>query len=106
MKRKNTYLVLAIVGAVMPYLHFLPWLLAHGLDLPLFLQDIHANHVSEFFSADLFVSALVVLAFLIFERRRVGKLWWIPILGLLLFGVAVALPVLLYLREVTSPHAA
>jgi hypothetical protein len=96
---KGVYLVLSVLGAVIPYHYFLPWLLEHGLDLPLFLQQLHANPVSEFFAADVIVSAVVVLAFLVFERRCLGRFWWLPVVGLIIFGVSVALPLLLYLRE-------
>lgn len=88
-----------MIGAVVPYIHFLPWLIEHGLDLPLFFQQLHANRVSEFFAADVMVSAGVVITFLIVERRRVGSRWWLPVIGLLLFGVSVGLPLLLYVRE-------
>ena len=106
MRPKTVYAMLAILGAVLPYVHFLPWLLQNGLDLPLLLHDLHANHVSEFFAADVIVSAVVVIAFLILERRAIGRHWWIPVLGLAAFGVSVALPLLLYLREKPRTGAA
>lgn len=99
MKLRNIYLLLAVVGALIPYFHFGPWLLEHGLDLPLFFAQIHANRVSEFFAADVVVSAAVVLVFLVSERARIGARWWVPVLALLFFGVSVSLPLLLYLRE-------
>ena len=99
MTRKNCYLLLTALGAFVPYVHFLPWLLAHGLDMPLFFNQLQANPISEFFAADVVISALVVLTFVIFERRRLLGFWWIPVVALLIFGVSVALPLLLYLRE-------
>ena len=106
MRPKPVYLLLAVLGALVPYIHFLPWLIEHGFDLPLLFHQLHANRVSEFFAADVFVSAAVVLAVLIFERRLLGKLWWVPLLGLMIFGVSVALPVILYLREAQRIEAA
>src|SRR5262245_49453425 len=103
MRPKTIYLVLAVLGAVLPYFHFLPWLREHVLDMPLFFHELHANHVSEFFAADVIVSALVVIAFVLFERQRLGRAGWIPLAGLFLFGVSVALPLVLYLRE-THPQ--
>ena len=91
--------MLAVLGILLPYFHFLPWLIEHGLDLPRFFHDLHANGVSEFFAADVVVSAAAVLAFLIFERRLLGRLWWLPVAGLAIVGVSAALPLLLYLRE-------
>jgi Terpene cyclase DEP1 len=99
MKQKNVYLFLAGLGVLVPYFHFLPWLREHGLDMPLFFDQLHATRVSEFFAAGVFVSAAVVLAFLYYERGQIRGLWWIPVATLFLFGVAVALPLLLYLRE-------
>ena len=99
MKPKAVYLILAALGAVLPYYHFLPWLQEHGLDLPLFFRQLHETHVSEFFAADVIVSAAVVIAFLVYERRKLGRAVWIPVAGLLVFGVSYALPALLYLRE-------
>jgi hypothetical protein len=99
MKRRDIYLLLAVVGALIPYFHFGPWLLEHGLNMSLFFQQVHVNRVSEFFAADVVVSAAVVLVFLVYERKRLPGLWWVPVLALLIFGVSVSLPVLLYLRE-------
>ena len=106
MSPKTVYLVLSVLGAFVPYRHLLPWLREHGLDLALFFDQLRANPVSEFFAADVIVSAAVVLAFLVFERRRLGWFWWVPVLGLMIFGVSVALPLLLYLREALRRQAA
>jgi hypothetical protein len=99
MTRKSLYLALAGFGVLVPYFHFLPWLAEHGLNMPLFFHDLHANGVSEFFAADVIVSALVVIVFLILERGRLGSRWWLPVVALLVCGVSAALPLLLYLRE-------
>jgi hypothetical protein len=106
MTRKSLYLVLAALGVVVPYFHFFPWLAAHGADLPLFRQDLHANGVSEFFAADVIISAIVVVVFVILERRRLGSRWWLPVAALLLCGVSAALPLVLYLREGREQTAA
>jgi hypothetical protein len=83
-----------------------PWLREHGLDLPLFFHELHANCVSEFFGADVMISAVIVIAFPTSERRRIGARWWMPIVGLLVFGVSARLPLLLYLREPTRQQSA
>jgi Terpene cyclase DEP1 len=106
MTRKSVYLLLSGIGVVVPYFHFLPWLAGHGLNLPLFFQNLHANGVSEFFAADVVISATAVIAFLIFERDRLRSLWWLPVVALLFCGVSAALPLLLYLRERGQEHEA
>ena len=99
MRIKIVYLLLTVIGALVPYIFFLPWLLEHGLNLPLLFQELHASRVSEFFAADVILSATVVLVFLYFERRRLGRSWWVPVSALLVCGVSAGLPVLLYCRE-------
>jgi uncharacterized membrane protein YhhN len=86
MRPKTVYLLLAALGSVVPYMRFFPWLREHGLDLPLFANELLANRISEFFAADVFVSAVVVIALVFFERRRLGNLWWLPVLALFIFG--------------------
>ncbi len=100
MVRKNIYLLLCLLGVVIPYSQFLPWLFANGLDWRLFLAQLAANRVSLFFVADVLVSALVLVAFIRMESSRVKiRNGWIVTVGLCLVGVSFALPMYLYLRE-------
>jgi len=99
MKPKTIYLLLCLAGAVLPYWQFVPWLLEHGLNLRLLLEQLFANRISAFFGLDVLVSALAVLAFALLERARLGPAWWLPVLGTLTVGVSFGLPLLLYLRE-------
>jgi hypothetical protein len=106
MKPKDLYLALCIVGVVVPYAEFLPWLAAHGMNLHLFVQELLATRISAFFGADVIVSAVVVAVFGRIERRRLNlPLWWTPIVALFCVGVSLALPLLLYLREVAAEKA-
>ena len=100
MKPNRLYLILCVLGAVVPYAVFLPWLAVHGLNLRLFAQEIFATRVGIFFALDVVVSAAVVLAFAAIERRRLRlRFLWLVTPALLLVGVSLALPLLLYLRE-------
>ncbi len=40
MKVKTIYLVLCVLGVVLPYWQFGPWLAANGLNMPLFFQQL------------------------------------------------------------------
>ncbi|WP_335633106.1 DUF2834 domain-containing protein [Brevibacillus formosus] len=40
---KNLYLLLAILGAVLPYSYFIPFLRVNGLDIKLFTSELFAN---------------------------------------------------------------
>jgi uncharacterized protein DUF2834 len=101
MKPKAIYGVLCFVGAVLPYWQFIPWVMQHGMNLPLFVRELFANRISGFFGMDVLVSALVLVAFLRIEARRVEiPRRWLPVLALLIVGVSLALPMFLYMREV------
>ena len=100
MKPKTVYLLFCIIGLVVPYAAFAPWLAQHGLDPRLFVQQMFANRVSAFFSLDVLVSAIVLLRFAAVESGRLHiPLRWLVLLATLLVGVSLSLPLLLYLRE-------
>ena len=100
MKLKTLYLILCVIGAVLPYWQFVPWVSQNGLSMPLFFQQLFANRISFFFGLDVLVSAAVLVVFMRSESSRLriaGR--WLPILALLLVGVSLAFPMFLYLRE-------
>ncbi|HYL93799.1 MAG TPA: DUF2834 domain-containing protein [Alphaproteobacteria bacterium] len=100
MKLKSLYLFLCVVGFVLPYWQFVPWVAANGLHLALFVQQLFANRIGGFFGMDVLVSSLVLVVFMRAESSRLrprGR-WW-PVLALLTVGVSLALPLFLYLRE-------
>ena len=85
----------------MPYWQFIPWVMQHGMNLPLFVRELFANRISASFGMDVMVSAAVLIAFMRVESRRAAiPRRWLPILALLLVGVSLALPLFLYMREV------
>jgi Protein of unknown function DUF2834 len=100
MKLPHIYLCLCILGAVLPYIQFVPWLAAHGLDLPLFFQELFSTRIGAFFGLDVIVSALVLFVFIVTEGRRLSmRTSWIPVLATLAVGVSLGLPLFLYLRQ-------
>jgi len=100
MKAKTLYLCLCILGVVLPYSQFIPFLRDHGLDLRLFVEQLFANRVSAFFGLDVIVSAVALWVFVRIEGKRVGITHaWAPLGAILLVGVSLALPLFLYMRE-------
>ena len=100
MSRKNVYFLLCLLGIVIPYSLFLPWVFQNGLDWRLFLASLAANRISLFFVADVLVSAAVLVVFMRQKSVRVKiRGSWITVVGLCLVGVSFALPMYLYLRE-------
>jgi Ca2+/H+ antiporter len=97
---RKLYLLLAIVGLVLPYYFFMSFLITNGLDLQLFFSQLFANNISTFFVVDLVITAIVFWVFLYQEAQRwqMGN-WWIYIVATLAIGPSFSLPLFLYFRE-------
>lgn len=97
---KHVYALLCAAGLVWPYSFFVPFVLEHGLDIPLFIRQLFANQISAFFGADVIVASLALWALIYQEtRRRRIRLWWLGIAANLTVGVSLGLPLFLLLRE-------
>lgn len=94
------YLITAILGAVLPLSQLIPFLMAHGFDMPLFFRQLFQNHVSGFFGLDVIVSSFVLWLFVFSEGRRRGMSnLWLYVVCNLAVGVSLALPLFLFFRE-------
>jgi len=100
MSPRRAYLLLCLLGTLLPLSQFVPWLLAHGFDLSLFFGDLFANGIGGFFGMDVFVSTAVLWTFIALEGRHLGvRHLWAPIVASLVVGVSLGLPLFLYLRQ-------
>ena len=100
MRLKTVYLILCALGVLLPYWQIAPWLIEHGLDLPLFFRQLFESRVGAFFGMDVFVSAAALLVFAWGEGRRGGvRAVWPVALAVVAVGVSLGLPLFLYLRE-------
>lgn len=96
---KTLYLLLCILGTLLPLSQFIPWLADNGLNIPLLLQHIAADRLSAFAWLDVLVSAGALAAFVVYESRRLKMRYgWLSLLGLCV-GVSLALPLFLLMRE-------
>jgi hypothetical protein len=97
---KALYLGLCVLGTILPYSQFIPFLREHGLDARLFLEQLFATRIGGFFGMDVIVSSVVLWVFVFAEGRRLGmRHLWTPIAANLAVGVSLGLPLFLYLRE-------
>jgi hypothetical protein len=100
MQPKTIYLALAVLGTVLPCAQFFPFLQEHGLDVPLFVDQMFASPVSGFFALDVVVSSIVLWVLVAVEGNRVkARHLWAPIVANLAVGVSLGLPMFLYMRE-------
>lgn len=100
MNTRTIYLSFSLVGFALPYSQFVPWVIAHGIDVPLFIHELFSTRIGGFFGIDVIVSAIVLTMFVLVEGRRLKmpKLW-APILGTFLVGVSFGFPLFLYMRH-------
>jgi hypothetical protein len=97
---RKVYLLLAIIGFVLPYYFFISFLVENSLDLQLLFSQLFANNISTFFAVDLIITALVFLLFLSQEAPRYQMAnWWAYVVAALLVGPSFALPLFPYFRE-------
>jgi hypothetical protein len=100
MKARHFYLVCCVLGLVLPYSQFMPWLLEHGLSITLFCRELFANRISAFFAMDVIVSAIALIWFVQSEGKCLGvRLLWLPTVGTLVVGVSFGFPLFLFLRQ-------
>ena len=72
MSRKQVYFALFVIGTVVPYVSFVPWLIDHGFDVSRMVEELFANRISAFFGLDVVISTIVFWVFVSLEGPRVG----------------------------------
>jgi hypothetical protein len=97
---RSIYLVLCVVGTVLPYAHLVSFLMEHGVDLPLFLEQLFVNHISSLFGIDFIISSIVLWLFIFQEGDRLQmRHLWIYVASNLTIGISLALPLFLLMRQ-------
>lgn len=100
MTRRHLYLLLALVGFVVPYYFFISFLMTHGLNLRLFVAQLFATQISTFFATDFLIACVVFGRFMSQEADlHAMKHQWIYWLSLFTVGLSFALPLFLWARE-------
>ena len=98
MTRANIYLVLAVLGAVIPIIFFANFASAEGVNLVTFVSALFVNGAAGGFTADLLISSFVFWIFM-FSKRESGTKPWIFIGLNLCIGLSCALPAYLWAVE-------
>ncbi len=97
---RTFYLILAVLGAIVPYVFFVQQFAVDGVSLPRFVAALFATPAAGGFTADLLITSAVFWIAMFHERSR-GK-GPNPILFIalnLLIGLSCALPAYLYVLE-------
>ena len=99
---KWVYLLLAILGAILPTLANIEFVKSYGpaFDIKLFIELANNNPASQSLSRDLFIGSTAVFVWIISESKRLEmKNLWIVILTTFTIAFAFSAPLFLYLRE-------
>ena len=96
----SAFVLLAIVGTVLPLAYALPWIGEHGFAPASFIADMFANPIAGATALDIIVTAGTAVLFILVQGARdsVGHRW-LPILLVLTVGVSSGLPLFLAMRE-------
>jgi hypothetical protein len=94
------YLILAIIGAIVPMYFFVSWFLVNGFDLGAMAVAWNANDASSGLVWDLTIAA-VALTIWILSETYVRKNWiaLLAIPATFCIGVSCGLPLFLFLRS-------
>lgn len=104
MRLRHLYLLLFVVGTIVPLMQFWPWFWEHGLDLQLFFNELFSTRIGGFFGVDVMISAVVLSIFAIVEsaRAKIKYAGWTVaavIIATLLAGVSSGFPLFLFFRQ-------
>ncbi len=95
------YAVMCVLGTVLPYSALVAWVVENGgIDPVAMAAEIGRSRMAMLAWADVVISAVVLIAFVLREGRRLSVAGlWLPIAGTCAVGVSLGLPVFLLMRE-------
>ncbi len=98
---KKLYLLLAIVGAIVPYFFFFQFFQAEGVSIAAFISALFVNGAAGGFSADLLLASFIFWVFMFrqFKESNGPKPYLFIVLNLTI-GLCCALPAYLYANEI------
>lgn len=99
MKGRHVYLILAIIGAVLPLSQFAAASMEGTFTFQKLIADLTASRLTAGFALDLIVAAVTGLVFMIAETRRSAiRGAWVAVVGTVVIGFSFGLPFFLFLR--------
>lgn len=96
---RHVYLILAIIGGVVPMYYFVSWFEEHGYDLGAMVEAWNVNDAATGLTYDLTISAVALLVWVIAETARNGR--WLNLIAIpatFCIGVSCGFPLYLWLR--------
>ena len=98
--KKTLFLILAVVGTVLPMSQFIPASIDGEFSVGYMFEAMTADRTITGVTFDFIVVVLTALVFGAYESVRLRiKGFWIPLIGTFLVGASFGLPFFLFLRE-------
>ena len=95
MKLKTSYLIIALLGALIPLSFFANFVAEEGINLVSFVGALFANSAAGGFTADLLISSFVFWIYMFSNKAGGPKPWPFIVLNLCI-GLSCALPAYLW----------
>jgi hypothetical protein len=97
---KRIYLLLSVIGALVPCFFFFQFVQLEGMNIPAMLTGPFANNIAGAFSSDILLSIFTFCIFVLHQAKDTNnpKSFIFVALALTL-GLACALPAYLYAKE-------
>ena len=106
-KTKLFYLITTVVGTILPWIPFFPFVIEKSFSPYSIIQALYANGASSGLSNDFFLSCVVFWVFVIIDAKQLNlKYWWFVIPSAPLIGLSMAFPAYLFIREHQKPNRA
>ena len=97
---RSVYLILAIAGALVPYIFFARFIGSPDPTLDNFVRELFATAPASGFTADLLITSIAFWVWSYRESARLGMArWWGYVAVNLAIGLSCALPLFLFNRE-------
>lgn len=97
---RKIYVILTLVGIVLPFSQLIRWLIEYGINIELFIKQILENPVAAFAWLDVVVTVIIITFMIINEGKKLKMTsLWIPIAASFIGGASVGLPLFLYMRH-------
>ena len=96
---KKLFLVLCILGVILPYYQLYYFLLENNWSMSGFWADIYSNHAISMITMDITVAATSYLIFIVYKfynKKIDGRSFIKYILSLFLVGFSLSMPLYLY----------
>ena len=93
---KKVFLILCILGVILPYYNLIQFLLNNNWSMNGFFDSLFSTYPNAMISADIGIAASSFLLFLIYKKKTKGIKIYKYVVCLFLVGFSLSLPLYLY----------